>query len=82
MFYIPWYWHAVIGSFAFGLVFMATEPVSGSGTNTGRWNIRYCYWCYSNFDKGYKSSLPRGYDVSYIICKFISSCNRSSGGHV
>ena len=37
MFNIPWYWHAVIGSFAFGLVFMATEPVSGSGTNTGRW---------------------------------------------
>jgi Na+-transporting NADH:ubiquinone oxidoreductase subunit B len=36
MFGIPWYWHAVIGSFAFGLVFMATEPVSGSGTNTGR----------------------------------------------
>ena len=31
MFAIPWYWHAVIGSFAFGLVFMATEPVSGSG---------------------------------------------------
>ena len=37
MFNIPWYWHLVIGSFAFGLVFMATEPVSGSGTNTGRW---------------------------------------------
>ena len=37
MFYVPWYWHAVIGSFAFGLVFMATEPVSGSGTNSGRW---------------------------------------------
>ena len=27
MFSIPWYWHLVIGSFAFGLVFMATEPV-------------------------------------------------------
>ena len=37
MFAIPWYWHAVIGSFAFGLVFMATEPVSGSGTNVRRW---------------------------------------------
>ena len=37
MFAIPWYWHAVIGSFAFGLVFMATEPVSGSHTNAGRW---------------------------------------------
>ena len=37
MFQVPWYWHFVIGSFAFGLVFMATEPVSGSGTNVGRW---------------------------------------------
>jgi len=37
MFLVPWYWHLVIGSFAFGLVFMATEPVSGSGTNAGRW---------------------------------------------
>ena len=37
MFNIPFYWHAVIGGFAFGLVFMATEPVSGSGTNAGRW---------------------------------------------
>ena len=37
MFQVPWYWHFVIGSFAFGLVFMATEPVSGSATNTGRW---------------------------------------------
>jgi Na+-transporting NADH:ubiquinone oxidoreductase subunit B len=37
MFQVPWYWHFVIGSFAFGLVFMATEPVSGSGTDAGRW---------------------------------------------
>ena len=37
MFSIPFYWHLVIGSFAFGLVFMATEPVSGSATNTGIW---------------------------------------------
>jgi Na+-transporting NADH:ubiquinone oxidoreductase subunit B len=37
MFSVPWYWHAGIGSFAFGLVFMATEPVSGAGTNTGRY---------------------------------------------
>jgi Na+-transporting NADH:ubiquinone oxidoreductase subunit B len=29
MFQVPWYWHFVIGSFAFGMVFMATEPVSG-----------------------------------------------------
>ena len=30
-------WHLVTGSFAFGMVFMATDPVSAAQTNTGRW---------------------------------------------
>ncbi|MEO0975332.1 MAG: NADH:ubiquinone reductase (Na(+)-transporting) subunit B, partial [Pseudomonadota bacterium] len=37
MFAMPWYWHAVIGGYAFGLVFMVTEPVSASHTNLGRY---------------------------------------------
>lgn len=37
MFAMPWYWHLVLGGFAFGMVYMATEPVSGAGTDTGRW---------------------------------------------
>ena len=37
MFAMPWYWHLVTGGFAFGLVFMVTEPVSGSHTNMGRY---------------------------------------------
>ncbi|MEO0419107.1 MAG: NADH:ubiquinone reductase (Na(+)-transporting) subunit B [Pseudomonadota bacterium] len=37
MFAMPWYWHLVVGGFAFGLVFMVTEPVSGAHTNMGRW---------------------------------------------
>jgi Na+-transporting NADH:ubiquinone oxidoreductase subunit B len=37
MFDLPFYWHFVIGGYAFGLAFMAVEPVSGSHTNLGRW---------------------------------------------
>ena len=37
MFGITFLWHVVIGGYAFGLVFMAVEPVSGSHTNPGRW---------------------------------------------
>ena len=37
MFSIPWYWHLVVGGFAFGMIFMATDPVSASMTNTGRY---------------------------------------------
>ena len=37
MFAVPWHWHLVMGGFAFGMMFMATDPVSASMTNTGKW---------------------------------------------
>jgi Na+-transporting NADH:ubiquinone oxidoreductase subunit B len=37
LFAMPWYWHMVVGGFAFGMIFMATDPVSASMTNTGKW---------------------------------------------
>lgn len=37
MFAMPWHWHLVVGGFAFALFFMATDPVSASMTNTGKW---------------------------------------------
>ena len=37
MFGVPFYWHLVIGGLAFGLVYMATDPVSASMTETGKW---------------------------------------------
>ena len=37
MFSVPPQWHLVIGGLAFGLVFMATDPVSASMTSTGKW---------------------------------------------
>jgi Na+-transporting NADH:ubiquinone oxidoreductase subunit B len=36
MFALPWHWHFVLGGFAFGAVFMATDPVSASMTSTGK----------------------------------------------
>jgi Na+-transporting NADH:ubiquinone oxidoreductase subunit B len=37
IFTLPAHYHLVMGGFAFGMVFMATDPVSASGTNTGKW---------------------------------------------
>ena len=36
MFAVPFYWHLVLGGFAFGAVFMATDPVSAAMTDRGR----------------------------------------------
>jgi len=37
MFAMPAYWHLVVGGFAFGMVYMATDPVSAAMTNKGQW---------------------------------------------
>ena len=37
MFQMPPHWHLVVGGLAFGLVFMATDPVSSAMTLTGMW---------------------------------------------
>jgi len=37
MMYLAPHWHLVIGGFAFGTIFMATDPVSATMTDTGRW---------------------------------------------
>jgi len=37
MFGVPFWWHMVLGGWAFGMFFMATDPVSASMTNTGKW---------------------------------------------
>lgn len=37
MYQVPPMWHLCTGGLAFGMVFMATDPVSSAMTNTGRW---------------------------------------------
>ena len=37
MFLMPPWWHLVVGSFAFGLVFCITDPVSATLTQLGKW---------------------------------------------
>lgn len=34
---MDWYWHIALGGFAFGAVFMATDPVSSPDTLVGHW---------------------------------------------
>ncbi|MCF7808478.1 MAG: NADH:ubiquinone reductase (Na(+)-transporting) subunit B [Candidatus Marinimicrobia bacterium] len=34
---LPAHYHLVMGGFMFGMVFMATDPVTAAGTNAGKW---------------------------------------------
>ena len=37
MFAMPFWWHMVLGGWALGAVFMATDPVSSAFTVKGKW---------------------------------------------
>jgi len=39
VFSIPWHWHLVLGGFLFGVVFIATDPVTCPMTDPGRWGF-------------------------------------------
>lgn len=34
---VPFWWHMVLGGWAFGVTFMATDPVTASHSETGKW---------------------------------------------
>ena len=36
-FQVPFWWHMVLGGWAFGTVYMATDPVTAAQTTAGRW---------------------------------------------
>ena len=60
MFAIPWYWHLVLGGYAFGLFFMATEPVSGPITNRGRWYYGLLIGCMVVLIRVLNPGFPEG----------------------
>ena len=37
LFAVPFWWHMVAGGWAFGTVFMATDPVTSPFAETGKW---------------------------------------------
>ena len=70
MFSMPWHWHFVLGGFALGMIFMATDPVSASFTNTGN-VVRCVNWRDGGINSYSEPSLSRRDDVSDFICKLI-----------
>jgi len=54
---LPWTWQLCLGGFAFGLVYMATDPVSAAATHVGQWI--YGFLC------GFMSILIRCVNPAY-----------------
>ena len=68
MFTMPWYWHLVLGGFAFGTVFMATDPVTAAMTNAGRWIFGGLVGVMTVLIRVVNPAFPEGMMLAILIC--------------
>lgn len=64
---VPAHWHLVVGSFAFGAVFMATDPVSAAQTNLGRWIYGFLIGALTVMVRVLNPAYPEGVMLAIIF---------------
>ncbi len=64
---MPWYFHFVIGGLAFGMFFMATDPVSASFTDTGKWAYGFFIGFMTVFIRALNPAFPEGIMLAILF---------------
>jgi Na+-transporting NADH:ubiquinone oxidoreductase subunit B len=68
MFNLPPWWHLVIGGYAFGLVFMATDPVSAAMTEAGKWVYGLLIGVMTIVIRVINPAFPEGIMLAILLC--------------
>ncbi|MCL1050983.1 NADH:ubiquinone reductase (Na(+)-transporting) subunit B [Shewanella abyssi] len=72
MFAMPWYWHLVLGGFAFGMMFMATDPVSASFTNSAKWGYGILIGAMAVFIRVINPAFPEGMMLAILFANLFA----------
>ncbi|GLP96790.1 NADH:ubiquinone reductase (Na(+)-transporting) subunit B [Paraferrimonas sedimenticola] len=72
MFAMPWYWHLVTGGFAFGMMFMATDPVSASYTNNAKWWYGILIGAMAVFIRVLNPAFPEGMMLAILFANLFA----------
>ena len=62
-----WWHHLIIGGFAFGTVFMATDPVTASQTNKGKWIYGFLAGFISIMIRVFNPAYPEGVMLAILL---------------
>ncbi|MBC3757296.1 NADH:ubiquinone reductase (Na(+)-transporting) subunit B [Hyunsoonleella sp. SJ7] len=62
-----WWQHLIIGGFAFGTVFMATDPVTASQTNKGKWIYGFLVGFISILIRVFNPAYPEGVMLAILL---------------
>jgi len=63
----PWWKHLLVGGFAFGLVFMATDPVSAAQTTKGKWIYGFLIGIFAILIRVVNPTLPEGMMMAILL---------------
>ncbi|MBX2796619.1 MAG: NADH:ubiquinone reductase (Na(+)-transporting) subunit B [Myxococcales bacterium] len=72
VFHLPPHYHLVMGGFAFGAVFMATDPVSSSATRTGQWIYGICIGALCVLVRVVNPAYPEGMMLAILFMNVFS----------
>jgi Na+-transporting NADH:ubiquinone oxidoreductase subunit B len=64
---LPAHMHLVIGGFAFGAVFMATDPVSAAQTNRGKWIYGFLIGVMAVVIRVFNPAYPEGMMLAILL---------------
>ncbi|MCF6222833.1 MAG: NADH:ubiquinone reductase (Na(+)-transporting) subunit B [Flavobacteriaceae bacterium] len=67
LFNFPWWQHLLVGGFAFGMVFMATDPVSAAQTTKGKWIYGFLIGVFSILIRVVNPTLPEGVMMAILL---------------
>ncbi|MCF8258328.1 MAG: NADH:ubiquinone reductase (Na(+)-transporting) subunit B [Flavobacteriales bacterium] len=63
----PWWQHMMVGGFAFGVVFMATDPVTASQTNTGKFIYGFLIGLLAIMIRVFNPAYPEGIMLAILF---------------
>jgi Na+-transporting NADH:ubiquinone oxidoreductase subunit B len=63
----PWWQQLLVGGFAFGAVFMATDPVSGAQTNKGKWIYGFLIGIFAILVRVFNGAYPEGMMMAILL---------------
>lgn len=70
---VPPHWHFVLGGWAFGIVYMATDPVSAAHTNRGRWIYGLLIGVLAIFIRVLNPAYPEGIMLAILFMNVFAS---------
>jgi len=68
----PWWQHLMVGGIAFGIVFMATDPVTAAQTRKGKWIYGFLIGVFAILIRVFNPAYPEGVMLAILLLNVVA----------